>query len=84
MCAVRVTPAGQIGLRDTFGISLNDRSRAPQPTLGGLLVADPRQSLAGEASDDRGGLLHGVIKQDEVGETIPLASRLHLFDNVIC
>jgi DNA-binding transcriptional ArsR family regulator len=26
--AVRVTPAGQIGLRDTFGISLNDSSRA--------------------------------------------------------
>jgi len=25
--AMRVTPAGQIGLRDTFGINLNDRSR---------------------------------------------------------
>jgi len=31
--AMRVTPAGQIGLRDTFGISLNDSSRAPAPPL---------------------------------------------------
>src|SRR5215472_16922851 len=48
-----------------------------------LLRSGHLTSLASEASDDRCGLVHCVIEDHKVGESVALASLLHFVDDVV-